>query len=101
MQELFNIKKEDIIFVSAKTGENVELLLKSIIKNIPPPKGSPDSPLRGLVFDAIYDEHRGVIAYVRIVDGNIRKGDRVDFSQSIVLEVKTKFINYLSHIEKD
>ena len=57
-------------------------MLEAVVQIIPSPSGNPDLSLRALVFDAIFDEHRGVIAYVRIVDGKINKGDRVDFFQS-------------------
>lgn len=82
MEEIFGINRSEVIYVSAKTGENVELLLTKIVSEIPPPHGNEDSVLRALVFDAVYDEHRGVIAYVRIVDGKVNKGDKIRFSQS-------------------
>jgi len=82
IKEMFGINKEDVIFVSAKTGENVQVLLSEIIKKIPPPSGNLVSDLRALVFDAVYDEHRGVIAYVKIVDGEVKRGDKIDFIQS-------------------
>lgn len=78
--EAFGFKKEEIIHVSGKTGQNVEMLLKAIVKRIPAPKGI-DYPLRALVFDAFYDEYRGVIAYVRIIDGSAGKRDRIKFIQ--------------------
>jgi GTP-binding protein LepA len=84
MKELvdFGFNKEDILCISAKTGENVDLLLKRVIEKIPAPSGSADAPLRALIFDAVYDEYRGVIAYVRIVDGQIKKGDKIQFYQN-------------------
>ncbi len=82
LSEVFGIDKDDIIYVSAKTGENVEKLLDSIIERIPHPLGDPSASARGLVFDALYDEHRGVIVYVRVVDGVISKNDKIDFVQS-------------------
>jgi len=78
----FGFSKNEIIFISAKTGENVNQLLEAIIKRIPPPKGDTLAPLRALIFDAVYDEYRGVIAYVRIVDGNVKKGDQILFYQN-------------------
>ncbi len=70
---------DEPIMVSAKYGTNVELLLDAIIKRIPPPKGDPDAPLRALVFDAFYDNYRGVVVFVRVVDGKVSKGQMVRF----------------------
>ncbi len=61
--------------VSAKTGENVEKVLESIVKNVPAPENNDQKPLRALVFDSVYDSYKGVIVYVRVVDGQIRAGD--------------------------
>lgn len=80
--EAFGFKREEILFISAKTGENVDVLLKKVIEKIPPPQGDPQAPLRALIFDAVYDEYRGVIAYVRIIDGKFRKGEQIQFYQN-------------------
>src|SRR3989338_10134116 len=66
--EAFGFKKEEIIYISAKTGINVDLLLEEIVKRLPSPRGFKEKPLRALIFDAAYDEFKGVVAYVRIVD---------------------------------
>jgi GTP-binding protein LepA len=70
----FNLKKEEIILVSAKTGENVTQVLEEVIKKIPPPQGQPHQPLRALVFDSFYHPYKGIIVYVRIVDGKLTLG---------------------------
>jgi GTP-binding protein LepA len=62
--------------VSAKTGQGVHEVLDAIVEQVPAPKGDPQAPLRALIFDAVYDEYRGIIVYLRVVDGTIRKGDR-------------------------
>jgi len=80
--ETFKFKNEEIIYISAKTGKNVESLLEAVIKRLPMPKGEKDKTLRGLIFDAVYDEFRGVVAYVRIVDGQVLKGEKVKFYQN-------------------
>lgn len=74
---LLKISKEKILKTSAKTGENVFSILDEIIEIVPEPQGNSVEPLRGLVFDSIYDSYRGVVAYVRVVDGEIKKGDKI------------------------
>lgn len=75
--KLLGCSDEEIILASAKTGKGVEEILSVIVERIPAPKGEPDQPLRALIFDSNYDEYRGVVAYVRIVDGKIKKGDKI------------------------
>lgn len=82
LEEIFGINKKEIIYISAKTGQNVDNLLSAIVERIPAPKGLIVSDLRTLIFDALYDEHRGVIVYVRIVDGKLNKNDQISFFQS-------------------
>ncbi len=79
LAQLLNQKMEDIIPVSAKTGENVGLLLDKIITEIPSPSFNLSAPLRALVFDSVYNNYKGVIAYIRIIDGVLRKGDKIKF----------------------
>ncbi|MCD7972733.1 MAG: translation elongation factor 4 [Candidatus Azobacteroides sp.] len=76
---LLGVKKEDIIRASGKTGEGVEDILKAIIERIPAPAGDPDAPLQCLIFDSVFNSFRGIIAYFKIINGTIRKGDRVKF----------------------
>lgn len=73
---LLNLPKEDIIKVSAKTGQNIDLLLDAIVERTPAPKGDINSPLKALIFDSFYDEHRGVVVAVRIVDGKLNMKDK-------------------------
>jgi GTP-binding protein LepA len=84
MKELvdFGFNKEDILCISAKTGENVDILLEKVVEKVPPPAGDTDAPLRALIFDAVYDEYQGVIAYVRVMDGKVKKGDKIQFFQN-------------------
>ena len=77
--DLVGCKREDIIEASAKTGMGIDRILDEIVTRIPPPAGSPDAPLQALIFDSIFNSFRGIIAYFKIVNGTIRKGDRVKF----------------------
>ncbi len=75
--QLLGCSEKEIIYASGKTGEGVERILDNIIKKIPAPQGDPKAPLRALIFDSNYDEYRGVVAYVRIVDGCIHKHNQI------------------------
>ena len=82
IQNLLGIKKEEIILVSAKTGENVDKLLEEVIERVPFPKESKNNDLRAIIFDSEYDAYKGVIAYVRVFDGEVKTGDNVFLMQS-------------------
>lgn len=75
--QLIGCKPEEILAVSGKTGEGVPALLDAIVERIPCPKGDREAPVRALIFDSFYDDYRGVMAYVRVVDGNLEKGKRI------------------------
>jgi GTP-binding protein LepA len=75
--ELLGEHPEDVIRLSAKTGEGVAELLEALVARIPPPEGDSAAPARALIFDSEFDQYRGVIAYVRVVDGALRKGDAI------------------------
>jgi len=77
MELSFGIDPDGILAVSGKTGENVEELIEAVIERVPPPSGDPDGPLRALIFDSFYDAYRGVVVFVRVVDGEVRPGDHV------------------------
>ena len=74
---LLGCNESEIIHISAKTGQNVDQVLEAIVERIPAPKGQPDDPTRALIFDSYYDDYRGVILYVRVVDGQIKKGEAI------------------------
>ena len=74
---LLGCDESDIIKISAKTGENVDQVLDAIIERIPAPRGETDGATRALIFDSYYDDYRGVILYVRVVDGRLNKGDQI------------------------
>ena len=75
--ELIGIDDSEVIKISAKTGENVEAVLKAIIDRVPPPVGDEDASLKALIFDSHFDPYKGVIAYLRVMDGSVKLGDRV------------------------
>ena len=77
IEEVIGIPADDAILTSARQGIGIDLVLEAIVKQVPPPGGDPDGPLRALIFDAKYDAYRGVVVYVRIVDGHIAGGMRI------------------------
>lgn len=77
VMSLLGCKKQDILLISAKTGQGVDTVLESIVKLIPPPKSSTLNVTRALIFDSYYDDYRGVILYVRVFDGHINLGDQI------------------------
>jgi GTP-binding protein LepA len=77
--DLVGCKREEIIEASAKTGMGVEEILREIVTRIPPPEGKAEAPLQALIFDSIFNSFRGIIAYIKIVNGTIHKGDKVKF----------------------
>lgn len=88
---LLGCSEDDILKISAKTGEGVEAVLDAVVERVIPPQGLATEPTRALIFDSYFDDYRGVILYVRIVDGEIRKGDTIDMmatgANGIALEV--------------
>ncbi|OQB23327.1 MAG: Elongation factor 4 [Firmicutes bacterium ADurb.Bin182] len=77
IEDIIGLPAEDAPQISAKTGLNVEKVLEHIADMIPPPKGSPEDPLRALIFDCIYDNYKGALSYVRIMEGRVRAGMRI------------------------
>jgi GTP-binding protein LepA len=77
--ELIGCKPEDILLASAKTGIGVQEILDAIVARIPAPKGNPDDPLQALIFDSVFNSFRGIIVYYRILNGTLKKGDKVKF----------------------
>ena len=74
---LLGCDESEIIHISAKTGQNVDKVLDAVVDKIPAPTGEADGPTRALIFDSYYDDYRGVILYVRVVDGRIKKGESI------------------------
>jgi GTP-binding protein LepA len=76
------IDADEVIGCSAKTGLNCEAVLEAVLERVPPPTGDPKAVLQAMVFDSVYDEYRGAVTYVRIMNGTVRKGDRIKFLQA-------------------
>ncbi|MFA6085259.1 translation elongation factor 4 [Mucilaginibacter sp.] len=91
--ELIGCKREEILAASGKTGMGVHDILRAIVDRVPAPVGDPDAPLQALIFDSVYNSFRGIVAYFKVVNGEIRKGDKVKFfateKQYIAEEVGT------------
>ncbi len=77
--ELIGCKTEDILLASGKTGQGVEAILEAIVKRVPAPKGDEEAPLQALIFDSVFNSFRGIIAYFKVQNGILRKGDKVKF----------------------
>ncbi len=74
---LIGVHEEEILKMSAKTGQGVKEVLDAVVERVRPPKGDPNKPLKALIFDAKYDKYRGIVVYVRIYDGTVKAGDRI------------------------
>ncbi|MEZ4982453.1 MAG: translation elongation factor 4 [Saprospiraceae bacterium] len=77
--DLIGCSKEDIVLASGKTGQGVQDIMDAIVNRIPAPQGNPDGPLQALIFDSVFNPFRGVVAYVRILNGTLKKGDKIHF----------------------
>ena len=77
--DLIGCKQEDILLASAKTGQGIEAILNAIIEKFPAPQGDPQAPLQALIFDSVFNPFRGIIAYFKVLNGSLRKGDKVKF----------------------
>lgn len=77
--DLLGCKREEILSASGKTGFGIQEILDAIIERVPPPKGDPEAPLQALIFDSVFNSFRGIIAYYKVLNGEIRKGEKVKF----------------------
>jgi GTP-binding protein LepA len=91
LAHIIGCEPADVLKVSAKTGEGVRALLEEVVRQVPAPAGDPDAPARALIFDSVYDTYRGVVTYVRVVDGHLRARERIQMmstgAQHEMLEV--------------
>ncbi|BDG36846.1 elongation factor 4 [Parageobacillus sp. VR-IP] len=77
IEEVIGLDASDAVLASAKVGIGIEEILEKIVEKIPAPSGDPDAPLKALIFDSLYDSYRGVVAYIRVVDGTVKPGQRI------------------------
>jgi len=77
--DLLGCREEEILLGSAKSGLGTREILEAIVSRIPAPKGNPEAPLKALIFDSVFDEYRGAVAYVRVMEGTVREKDRIRF----------------------
>lgn len=96
VMDLLGCKEEDMIMASAKAGIGIEDILEAVVDRIPPPKGDPNAPLRALIYDSVFDAYRGVIVYIRVIDGTLREKDKVLFMMADeVYEVEEAGVLYM------
>jgi GTP-binding protein LepA len=79
IEDLIGLDASEALLVSAKTGQGIVECLEAVVERIPPPEGDPDAPLKALIFDSWYDQFRGVVVLIRVVDGTIKKGTKLKF----------------------
>ncbi len=79
---MIGCKPEAILLASAKSGIGIEEILAAIVERIPPPSGNVDGPLQALIFDSVFNSFRGIIIYYRIMNGSLRKGDKIQFAST-------------------
>jgi len=79
VMDLIGCKEEDMILASAKAGIGIDEILEAVVERVPAPKGDPKAPLRALIYDSVFDAYRGVIVYVRVIDGTMREKDKILF----------------------
>jgi GTP-binding protein LepA len=79
LEDSFGFKKEEVLLVSAKTGEGLDVLIEAIVNRVPAPDADPEKPTRALIFDSHFDDYKGVMVYVRLFDGNLKVGENIEF----------------------
>jgi GTP-binding protein LepA len=102
VKDLIGCIDSEIVYTSAKTGVGVDELLEKIITTVPPPQGEDEKPLQALIFDSMYDQFRGAVAYIKVVNGTIKQGDKIKmFNQDSNFEVEEIGILKLDRFKRD
>ncbi len=102
IKDLIGCKDNEILLASAKTGQGIDEILHAIVERIPPPKVFPDLPTRALIFDSMFNSYRGAVAYVRVVEGELRAGQMIKFFFSgKVFELQEVGILRMKQIPRD
>lgn len=102
VENIIGIPAMDAPRISAKMGVNIESVLEKIVKEVPPPEGDPDAPLKALIFDSYYDSYKGVIIYVRVKEGTVKTGDKIKLmaTNAEFTVVEAGFMDAANHINK-
>jgi len=102
IMDVLGSKEDEILLASAKTGQGIQEILEAIVQRIPAPKGDVNAPTRALIFDSMFNSYRGAVAYIRVVEGSLRKGQMIKFfSTNKVFETQEVGIMRLRQIPKD
>lgn len=100
--DILGSREEEILLASAKVGIGIKNILEAVVQRVPPPSGSDDAPTRALIFDSMFNSYRGALAYVRVVEGEIRKGKQIQFmSTGKTFEVQEVGILRIQQVKKD
>ncbi|MFJ7754987.1 translation elongation factor 4 [Peribacillus muralis] len=105
IEEVIGLDASDAVLASAKAGIGIEEILEQVVELVPPPQGDPDAPFKALIFDSLFDAYRGVVAYIRVVEGSIKVGDKIkmmstgkefDVTELGVFNPKTQLLDELN-----
>jgi len=100
MEHVLGIPAEEVLQVSAKSGHGVDDVLRAVVDQVRPPQGNRDGKLRALIFDAVYDDYRGVVVHTRVVDGSLRRGARIRMMQRGTVHEVTEVGRFSPHMRK-
>jgi len=102
IENIIGLPCDNTPLISAKTGLNVKDVLEAVIKNVPPPMGDKNKPLKALIFDSVYDQYRGVVAFIRVVDGTLKVGDKIKMmATNAVFDVVEVGVRTPKEVKKD